>query len=314
MKKIIVFSEREEAAFELLSEAQELSRGGEVAALVCRDGGGESEYFRYGAGVLYRAGVALTEVDEEGIAGALAGLVREHGFDIVLVSSTKRGREIAVRLGVRLGAGCVTDVIGLRWEEESLQADRYTLGGNSVATEEVLTPIKVYAVFPYSFAKRERSHSEGGKVIDIPAGVGPGRKKVLERKEKVREAVSLEAADRILAVGKGLEKREDLAMVEELARMLGAEVACTRPLAVDYGWLSEDRVVGLTGKKASPKLYLTLGVSGQIQHLVGVLRAKTIVAINKSPDAPIFKSCDYGIVADLYEAVPRIIEQLKKTA
>jgi electron transfer flavoprotein alpha subunit len=133
---------------------------------------------------------------------------------------------------------------------------------------------------------------------------------VVERRAKGGEAVNIEEAEALVCIGRGLGAQEDLGMVWKLAAALGAEVGCTKSPASDYGWLSEERVVGLSGKKCNPRLYVGIGISGQIQHTVGILGSKIIVAINKDPQAPIFKIADYGIVGDLYEVVPRLTERL----
>ncbi|MBI2303139.1 MAG: electron transfer flavoprotein subunit alpha/FixB family protein [Chloroflexi bacterium] len=311
MAKILVFSEKKEMG--LLSKGWELSAGGgggQGVAAVASSAEGMAEYFSYGANPVYQADGDHTAA-EETWADLLRGIVERGGFQLVLLTSTKRGKEIAARLAYALGAGCVTDVTSLRWEGERLLADRYTLGGNCVATEEILTPVKVCAVMPYAFPVGQPDPARRGDtvVVTLP---GESQKRVIERRAKAHETVRLEEAERIVGVGKGLLHKEDLEMVMELAGVLGAEVGCSKPLALELHWFSEDRIIGLTGSKASPKLYLALGVSGQIQHMVGVGRAKTIVAINKSADAPIFKGSDYGIVGDLYQVVPKLVEELKK--
>jgi len=134
--------------------------------------------------------------------------------------------------------------------------------------------------------------------------------KVVERRAKEGGAVSLDAAPRIVGVGRGFGKKEDLALGEELAAALEAVVGCTKSLA-DFQWLGEDRIIGLSGAKTSPDLYVGVGISGQVQHTVGVAGAKLIAAINRDKEAPIFQMADYGIVGDLYEVVPAVIERLK---
>ena len=122
--------------------------------------------------------------------------------------------------------------------------------------------------------------------------------------------MNLDAAERIVCVGRGFAKREDLPIGEELASAMGAELACTKSLA-DFQWLPEERIIGLSGAKTKPDLYLAVGISGQIQHTVGISSAKLIAAVNKDKDAPIFALADYGIVGDLYQVVPALVEKLK---
>ena len=135
--------------------------------------------------------------------------------------------------------------------------------------------------------------------------------KLVDRRAKEGDHVNLDAAPLIVGVGRGFNAREDLALGNELAAALGAVVGCTKSLA-DFEWLGEDRIIGLSGAKTAPDLYLSVGVSGQIQHTVGVSAAKLIAAVNKDKEAPIFRLADYAIVGDLYEVVPAIVERLAK--
>ena len=122
----------------------------------------------------------------------------------------------------------------------------------------------------------------------------------------------LEEAEIIVSVGRGFKSREDLSMAFKLAELIGAQVGCSRPIAADLKWLPEEHWVGLSGKKVRPKLYMAIGISGQPQHLAGIMDSKIIVAINKDPNAPIFKYADYGVVEDLYQLVPKLIERLSR--
>jgi electron transfer flavoprotein alpha subunit len=124
--------------------------------------------------------------------------------------------------------------------------------------------------------------------------------------------VNIAESERLVCVGRGLVQKDDMAMIEALASALAGEIACTRPLSSEYGWLSEERMIGISGEKCSPQLILSLGISGQVQHTVGIMGAKTIVAINSDANAPIFKLADYGIVGDLYEVVPALASALKE--
>lgn len=167
----------------------------------------------------------------------------------------------------------------------------------------------VIAFLPKAFDKIERKVPSDITQIDFEPSVP--RTKIIERQKKSLGQANIEDAERIVGVGRGIVKKEDLALIAELARHIRAEIGCTRPLAADFGWLTEDRIIGLSGKKSKPKFYLALGVSGQIQHTVGIRDAKVIAAIDKNKDAPIFRMTDYGIVGDLYEYVPLIIKRLK---
>jgi electron transfer flavoprotein alpha subunit len=139
------------------------------------------------------------------------------------------------------------------------------------------------------------------------------RVELVELRKKTGEVANIESAETLVCVGKGIAKKEDLEMVKELASLLGGELGCTRALSSDYHWISEDRMIGISGKRCKPKLDVSIGVSGQIQHTVGIMTSKLIVAINKDKEAPIFKMADYGIVGDLYQVVPKLVERIKST-
>jgi electron transfer flavoprotein alpha subunit len=133
----------------------------------------------------------------------------------------------------------------------------------------------------------------------------------VQREPKPPAGADISTSQRLVCVGRGLARAEDLPLVQQLAEALGAELACTRPLSYEYGWLPEERMVGISGRRTSPRLMLSLGVSGQVQHTVGIMGSKVIVAVNREASAPIFKLADYGIVADLYQLAPRLTDGLR---
>ncbi len=159
-----------------------------------------------------------------------------------------------------------------------------------------------------------KKEARQGEVIEVSMKLKEPKLKIVEKKAKEGETVSLEEAQTLVCIGRGLNKKEDMALVETLARALKAEIGCTRALSHDWQWLSEEREVGLSGKKCKPRLCISLGISGQIQHTVGIRDSKIIVAINKDKGAPIFEITDYGIVGDLYQVVPQLIEKIKSTS
>ncbi|MFQ6089954.1 MAG: electron transfer flavoprotein subunit alpha/FixB family protein, partial [Candidatus Bipolaricaulia bacterium] len=150
-----------------------------------------------------------------------------------------------------------------------------------------------------------------GELIRVELALEEPRVKLARRQGKGEEEVNIEEAETLICVGRGLAEEEDLEMIRELAAALGGEIGCTRSLSFDYHWLEESRTVGISGKRCKPRLCISIGVSGQIQHTMGIMGSKIIVAINKDPQAPIFKVADYGIVGDLYQVVPKLIERLK---
>ena len=253
---------------------------------------------------------ALAGLDTAVVAQALAGIVEQAGASIVLLGSTRRGRELGGRLAQRLGAGCVTDATSLAVEDGKLVAGRYNLGGATVQREATDTAVQVIAVMPKIFEAGEPAAASADAVTAVAPELTAPAARLVAQRPRGGEAVDLAAAPRIVGVGRGLAKRDDLPVGEGLAAALEAELACTKSLA-DFGWLPEDRIVGLSGAKTAPDVYLAVGVSGQVQHTVGISQARIIAAINQDKDAPIFALADYGVVGDLYKVVPALVERLK---
>lgn len=313
MADILIYSEKNDTALELLSKGRELAAalglGLSAAALGAGAAGNAASLGDYGAGrVFVSEDAALEGLQVDVTADALAQVVRTAEASYVLIGSTRRGKEIAARLAQKLGAGCVTDVGSVALEGGELVADRYNFGGATVARETVGSAIKVFAIMPKAF---EREPGAGaGAVVDAALSLTPSKVAVVERKAKESSGVDLGAAPRIVGVGRGFGKKEDLDLAQRLAKALEAEVGCTKGIS-DVQWLPEECILGLSGVKAKPDLYLALGLSGQIQHTVGISASKLIAAINTDKEAPIFQLADYGIVGDIYQVVPALLEKLE---
>lgn len=315
---MLVYSEKRDVLYELLSGgrtlASELSLN--LAAAVLEDSGSEDiePCFRYGARRLYVGKhPSLADCEVERTAEALSQIVAGNSVQVVLVGSTRRGKELAGRLAQRLAAGCVTDAIGLTVRDGNLVTERYALGGNTVSTEALKTRVKVVAVRPKTFEAVAGSEPRG-EILPVELDLAPPRVTIVERRSKAGEEVNLEEAEVVVAVGRGLKRREDLPIVQSLADALRAELGCSRSLSSEHGWLSEERMIGISGKECNPQLHVSVGLSGQIQHTVGIRGSKIIVAVNTDRSAPIFEIADYGIVGDLYEVVPELVERLRERA
>ena len=314
MSGIIVCSETEEGAFELLTKGRELSKefNGQLSALVL---GGRNDkdlqpYFEYGArNVILIPNDSAETFDAETYARALFEIAKESGPDILLIRSSRLGKEVAGRVAQKLQAGCVTDAIGLTIKGSELVIDRYALGGNTISSEIIKTRKKVISIMPRTFEAQPAPVE--GKVERVDLKIAPRRVQLVEQKKKMGESVNIESAETLVCVGKGVSNKEDLAILNELCAALKGELGCTRALSSDYHWISEDRMVGISGKRCKPRLGVSIGISGQIQHTVGIMSSKLIVAINKDKEAPIFKIADYGVVGDLYQVVPRLTEKIK---
>ncbi len=315
MTELLVFSEKSDLGFELVSKGREFAgtlKMGLAAALLGEKAGAEAnDYFAHGANRVYIGeNPALAGFNAESFAEALYQIAQKNDAKILLIPSTKRGKELAPRVAQKLGAGCVTDATAVEVKDGDLLISRYALGGNTVAGEMIKTSHKVITVMPKTFELGPKEDKKG-EVVKVDLSLKTPRVRIVERQEKVGEKVDLEAAEILVCIGRGLEKKEDLKIVEQLAKALGAEIGCTKSLCTDYQWLSEDRLVGLSGKKTSPRLVISLGISGQIQYTVGIRGARIAVAINKDKQAPIFAMSDYGIVGNLYDVVPLLAEKLK---
>lgn len=315
--ELLAYSENREVLEELISGGHALATelGMSVAAAVLggEDATDAEPLFRCGARRVYAVSSPhLRDLDNERIADALEQVVSRASASIVLIGSTRRGKELAGRLAQRLQAGCITDAIGLAVQDGELVARRHALGGNTVSTEVLMSPTKVFSVKARTFEAVPQVDEPAGEIVPVDLDLDPPRVNVIDRQAKSAEQVDLEKADVVVAVGRGLEKQDDLPIPQSLADTLAGELGCTRSLCSDCGWLSEERMIGISGKSCRPRLLISVGVSGQIQHAVGIMDSKIIVAINKDESAPIFQIADYGIVGDLYEVLPKLVEQLKK--
>ena len=317
MSGILVYSEVESIALGLLTKGRELAAGlGKPLAVALLGKGSDSHpqanaCFAHGANQAYVGSDPALTVFQAGVyAAALAQVVDRAEADIILMASTRRGRELAPRLAQKLSAGCVTDATSLSLQDGRVVAERRALGGNTISKETISSPQQVIAVMPRLF-DAEPGGEGGGEVVQVTLDLEPSATKLVERRPKEAGGVNIEEAEVLVCIGRGLSEESDLAMIQNLADTLGGVVGCTRALSHEYHWLSEEQMVGLSGKVSSPSLYIGIAISGQIQHTVGILDSEVIVAINKDKNAPIFKIADYGIVGDLYQVVPRLIEQLK---
>ena len=313
MAEILVYSDKPEAARELAFKGKEfaaaLGLGLSAAALGAGAEGLVAELTAFGADKIYVSDdAALADLHPDVVAEALAQIAGQAGATYVLVASTRRGKELAGRLAQKLGAGALSDVNTMSVKDGELVGGRYALGGNTVAEERIQTPIKVFAVMPKTFEVGE-PQAGAGEVIRPALSLAPSAVKVVDRRAREGQVVNLDAALRIVGVGRGFGKREDLDVAQALAAALEAELGCTKSIA-DFEWLSEDRIIGLSGAKTKPDVYIALGISGQIQHTVGISQSKLIAAVNKDKEAPIFALADYGIVGDIFQVVPALMAKL----
>jgi electron transfer flavoprotein alpha subunit len=245
---------------------------------------------------------------------ALTELINQYKPDVLLIGATRNGLEFAPRLAERLKTGCVTEATGLTLDAEKrfLLMDRVAWGGNVVETQISRAKPQIATIPKGLFSALPADPSRKGEIIKLQPKIKPPSTKLLETKPKTTKGVKLTDAQVIVAFGRGVRKKEDIAIIEHFAKTVNAAIGCSRPIAEDLGWLPEEQYIGLSGQKVSPKLYFAFGISGQIQHLTGIRSSRIIVAINNDPKAPIFEFSDYGLVADLYEAIPALTNAIKQ--
>jgi electron transfer flavoprotein alpha subunit len=249
----------------------------------------------------------------DGYTAALEQLIRKSEPAIVLFPHTYQVRDFAPKLATRFGRVLVSDAIGFRVEAGSPIFVRQLFQGKLNADVKSEGAGLQFASIQAGAFRADRIEEGSAPLEDFVPELNSNeiRAKPSEPFRESSRAVDLTAAELIVAVGRGIKEKENITLVEELAKALGAELAASRPIC-DNGWLPMERQVGSSGQTVSPKAYIAIGISGAIQHLVGMKGAKTIVAINKDANAPIFEVADYGIVGDLFEIVPALTEEAKK--
>lgn len=240
---------------------------------------------------------------------AVSEVLREEGADVVLMGGSVRGKYTAAKAAARLEAGLSTDAVKVMLEDGKVVVERIVYGGLAVATEEIAFPAFV-TIPPHSY---DAAAELGGSAECVMKEVTAASQVTVDAVSTIqRQGVDITKADRVLGIGRGVGKQEDLAMLEELADRLGAEIGCTRPISEDAKWYPVERYIGISGKVVKGSLYVGIGTSGQIQHVAGVRDCKVIVAINNNEKEPIFAAADYGIVGSYTDVVPALLDVLKQ--
>jgi len=250
----------------------------------------------------------LNNFDDEVFSHIIAEAAKNTGAKVIIFSNNFNGKSIAPRLSVRLKAGLVTGAVGLPEISNGFIVKKSVFSGKAFANVSIKTEIKIISLNANAY---KVSEGEGtAEVVELQVQIPESRVKV-EAVNKVSGEIPLAEAELVVSGGRGLKGPENWAIVTDLAKALGAATSCSRPVS-DSDWRPHHEHVGQTGLTIAPNLYFAIGISGAIQHLAGVNRSKTIVVINKDPEAPFFKAADYGIVGDAFEVVPKITEAVKK--
>jgi electron transfer flavoprotein alpha subunit len=315
MAGILVFVEQRggevrKASLQALSEARRQS--GAVSAVLPGSGVADAAagLGAWGADKIYVADDAnLGLYSAEGYAEAVVKAVEQEQPSAVFFAGTAMGRDLAPRVAARLGVGAIPDAVGLTLDGDSFKVRRPVYSGKAFATADTAgNSPQVISLRPNVFAAEEAGGA--GEVVALDGLSLSIRAMVKELVEAAGGELDVAEADVIVSGGRGIKGPENFALIKSLADALGGAVGASRA-AVDAGWIEHSHQVGQTGKVVSPSLYVAAGISGAIQHLAGMSSSKVIVAINKDPDAPIFKVADYGVVGDLFDVIPPMVEAIK---
>lgn len=264
---------------------------------------------KYGASKVYHvADARLDQMDSQVYSSVIAAAVEQLGAKVVVMNHGSTGKSILGRLAARLDAGSVPGVNAVPSVEGGFSVRKPVFSGKAFAEISITSDIKIISVIGNSIPPEEVGEGAPVDALDIAV---PDSRLTIKEVSRVEGTVPLPEAELVVSAGRGMKGPENWGIIEELAGVLGATTACSRPVS-DVGWRPHHEHVGQTGIAIRPNLYIAAGISGAIQHLAGVNSSKTIVVINKDPEAPFFKAADYGVVGDLFDVVPRLTEALKE--
>jgi len=315
MAGVWIISENRERALELLNIGRQLAAkmGTRVSALLYQDSEEVQDCISHGADQVMLLPSLSRDQSPEIYIPVIIEEAKKGDPDLILLPATARGKDMAARIAAQLDVGLCSNCIALNFDDgsKSLVMERLAYGGVAVQTVICATRPAMATIPPRTYDTAMPETGRQGHVRELPAPA-PSAVKTLERKVKERAAKDISEARTVVCVGRGIDKKDDLALARQLADILDGEIACTRPIAEEFHWLPEEVCIGLSGVQVKPDLYLGLGVSGQVQHLTGIRNAKVIAAVNKDENAPIFKVADFGVIGDLYDVVPKLVNELKK--
>lgn len=307
-KKVWVFSDKPALMQDITAGAKEC---GEVSVIAV----GSRELITAAAGAGADTVYYLGDTSErmaESYTDTIAKLVEDEKPEVLLFGATLTGRAIAGRLAARLGTSVLADAKELDLTSEVTSAVNMVYGGGANLKQSAKGDLTLVILGFGVLEKPEEMKAGAGKVVEV-SYVEPAWRITLSDEQKRESAsVNLAAAKKIVSIGLGIANKEDIPMVKELADALDAELGCSRPIAEGLEWLPKECYIGISGVFVKSDLYLAVGISGQVQHMVGLKDAKILAAINKDANAPIMRQCDYGIVGDLYEIVPALAKKLSQ--
>ncbi|WP_322928931.1 FAD-binding protein [Providencia huashanensis] len=310
LSTVWVFSDMTSRLPELIGGALTL---GEQVNVLTLDDAQSSQAFQLGATHVFQLSGKPDDRIIEDYADTIVTTIKQHGDNgLLLLPNTRRGKLLAARLGARLQAAVSNDAATVTVESGKPVIKHMVYGGLAFGQETLNSSFSVATLTTGTFEAAQNNASLSGTAQTAP-GVAPTPS--LERpsiQKKAGNSVELDKARLVVSVGRGIGSQENIAIAKKLADTIGAEIACSRPVAENEKWMEHERYVGISNLMLKPELYLAVGISGQIQHMVGANGAQTIVAINKDKNAPIFQFADYGIVGDLFKILPVLTQQLAK--
>jgi len=319
MAEVLVFAERREGeikrpVLEAVRAARRLAGSGKVSVLVLGTGASSvaATVAPYGADrVLAVEQAALDLYAPEPYAAALAAAAGETGAALVVLAGTAMGKDLAPRAAARLQAPCLSDLVEVEISDSDVRGRRPVYSGKAYARVRASGRPVVATLRPNVFPAGSADTSRSAAVEPFAPALPPVRIRVVRLEKPEEQERDVAEAAVVVSGGRGLKGPENFSLVRDLAAALGGAVGASRAV-VDDGWIPHAHQVGQTGKVVSPSLYVACGISGAVQHLAGMSTSKVIVAINKDPEAPIFRVADYGIVGDVFEVLPRLTEEVRK--
>jgi electron transfer flavoprotein alpha subunit len=313
MAGVLVFTESNDgklkkASREALSIGRKLAEaaGGDLVAFAT-DAAAAEEAGRYGAKKVFVA--AAGAYSTEPYTAVVVQVAKDVQPSVLLFAGTSNGRDLAPRVAARLNVGVASDVDRLEWTDGKLRARRPVYSGKAFATVEITGIPAIATTRPNAFPAEEAGGG-AAEIVNVPAATD-NRVKIVETKAPEAGELTIAEADIIVSGGRGLKEAGNFSYVRDLAHAIGGAVGASRAV-VDAGWIDHQHQVGQTGRVVSPNVYIAAGVSGAIQHLAGMSSSKHIIAINKDPEAPIFRVADLGVVGDLFQILPALTEEVKK--
>lgn len=314
---VLVFAESQKgefkkAAFEVVTYGYKTAQalGTECVALTHGEVKNAEELGKYGASKIYNvAGATSESTDSQVDAAVIANAAEKLGAKVIIMSHNSTGKALLGRLAARFDAGSVAGAVAIPDTAAGFKVRKTVFSGKAFADFEIKTDMKLVSVIGNSIPVEESGSAGSVEALDVEIPANRVTLKEINMDESGQ--VPLPEASLVVSAGRGMKGPENWGIIEELADVIGASTACSRPVS-DTDWRPHHEHVGQTGLAIRPNLYIAVGISGAIQHLAGVNNSKTIVVINKDPEAPFFKAADYGVVGDLFEVVPRLTEAFKK--